>query len=93
MKYKCKSILIKRKKNRETDEDYLHITIYSKNNPTISGELPVADLDFKEVLKCHVYGLTFSFLTVGNDIEINNLEEVTIETKGNMVLIEGIQSN
>lgn len=91
MEYECKALLINRKKDRENDVDYLHITLYSKNNPTISGELPIQDLEFKTCKKAHVYGLTFSFLTEGNDIEINNLEKVSIETNNDSVLIEGKQ--
>ncbi|MBT3407897.1 hypothetical protein HOC99_03180 [Candidatus Woesearchaeota archaeon] len=92
MNYKCKAMLINRKKNRADDMEYVHITLYSKNNPTISGEMPILDLEFTEVKKAHMFNLTLNFLTEGNDIEVNNLEEINIDVKNDMVLIEGKQN-
>jgi hypothetical protein len=95
MKYITKSVIFGRKKRESPeDEDYpFFISLYSKNNAYKTGDVPDEILEFPKIDKVVVKGLDFNYLLRGNDIIINDLEEIDIEKANSNVYITGIQKN
>lgn len=93
MNVKTKSIIIGRKKREhKTDEDHpCFIACYSINNPHTSGKVPTRIEEFPHTHKVVITGLDLSYLLAGNDIVINDLEEVEIEAIEGHVYIRGKQ--
>jgi hypothetical protein len=93
-KYKTKSVLIARKKRIDT-EDYMHrpcfISLFDENDPHLSVTGPREVVEFSKVHKIVIEGLYVDYLLSGNDIVINNLEEVEIEPRKTLVYVRGVQ--
>lgn len=91
-KYNYKSVLIARKK-RTNPEDYNHrpcfMSFFGENNPHLNSEGPKEVLEFDRKHKVLINGLDVHYLLPGNDIVINNLQELTIEEKGEEVHVTG----
>jgi len=96
MKYKTKSVLIGRKK-RENPEDYNHrpcfISLFDENEPHLNMAGPRQVLEFSRKHKMVIVGLDLNYLLPGNDIVINNLEEIYVEEDGEFVRVTGIQKS
>jgi len=90
--YKCKSVIIgrKRKKDAKGDRFPCFINLSSVNNPHISKIPPFRFLDFM-AHKIIIKGLNVNYLIPGNDLVINNLESVTIVQEGPHITLTGIQ--
>jgi hypothetical protein len=94
MRYKTKSIIIGRKKReRETDDDYpCFISLFSVNNPHVSGKVPDKILEFRHTDRVEITGLDILYLPGGNDLVINNLSEVEVMHEiGGHIYISGKQ--
>ncbi|MFH1439283.1 MAG: hypothetical protein ABIG89_01875 [Candidatus Woesearchaeota archaeon] len=96
MKYKAKSIIIGRKK-RLDEEDTKHpffISLFDMNDPHKSGQAPKQIIDFPLIDRVDLKGLDVSYLLGGNDIVVNNLESIEVDTDDNFrVYIKGKQNN
>lgn len=93
MKYPTKSVIIGRKKreNKE-DEDYpCFVHLFDIKNPHTSGKVPREMLDFPHIHKVIIKGLDVNYLLMGNDIVINDLQEIEIEVREGHVYITGTQ--
>ncbi|MGB9748904.1 MAG: hypothetical protein ACP5OZ_02080 [Candidatus Woesearchaeota archaeon] len=92
MTYRCKSVIIgrKRKKDAIGDRFPCFINLSSVNNPHISKIPPFRFLDFK-AHKIIIKGLNVNYLIPGNDLVINNLESITIIQEGPHITLTGIQ--
>jgi hypothetical protein len=90
--YKTKSVLIARKK-RENPEDYNHrpcfVSLFDVNDPHLSIEGPKEVIEFSRKHKVLINGLNINYLLPGNDIVINDLEQIEISEKGDFVHITG----
>jgi hypothetical protein len=93
MKFETKSIIFGRKKRENPDdEDYpFFIAFFSVNNPHTSGKVPDSIREFPHIHKVVVTGLDFNYLLMGNDIVINDLEEIDVEVCDGHVHLTGIQ--
>jgi hypothetical protein len=93
--YKAKSALIARKK-RENPEDYNHrpcfISLFDVNDPHLSVEGPKEVIEFSRKHQVSINGLNVQYLLPGNDIVINDLEELEVEEQGDFVHVKGTQS-
>ncbi len=94
MRYKTKSIIISRLKRESADEEYgkrpCRITLHDRNNPQTSEEEPEAVLEFKGVEKVVLKNLEVNYLTSGNDLVVNDLEEISITKDNGHLTIEPI---
>ncbi|MBS3162721.1 hypothetical protein J4467_02250 [Candidatus Woesearchaeota archaeon] len=93
MKYKTKSVLIARKKSYE--DDFSHrpcfISFFDENNPHLSIEGPKDVVEYSKIHKVVINGLDVNYLLPGNDIVINDLEEIEIEERGDHIYVNGKQ--
>ena len=94
-KYETKSIIIGRKK-RLDEEDAKHpffISLFDMNDPHKSGDVPKQIIDFPLIDRVDLIGFNVSYLLGGNDIVVNNLEYIEVETDDNFrVYITGKQN-
>ncbi|MGM5488258.1 MAG: hypothetical protein ACQESG_04885 [Nanobdellota archaeon] len=93
MKHTTKSIIVGRKKReRETDENHpCFVHLFDHNNPHTSGEVPKEMLDFPHTHKVILKGLDINYLLEGNDLVVNDLEDVDITVVEGHVHITGTQ--
>ena len=93
VKYKVKSALIARKKSY--DDDFSRrpcfISLFDENNPHLSTKGPRDVIEFSKVHKVVINGLDVDYLLPGNDIVINNLEEIDIDERGDHIYVKGKQ--
>ncbi|MBI4151546.1 hypothetical protein HY496_01135 [Candidatus Woesearchaeota archaeon] len=93
-KFKAKSITVSRKPSETKEEAWsAFIGLFQENNPHLKGRAPFEVLDIPEVEKVRIRELrNISYYLMGNDIIINNLDEVTIAREGFVLTITGRQS-
>ncbi len=91
--YKCKSVIIGRKKKEDAQGDRFpcFINLCDHNNPHLSTKTPFKFLDFM-AHKIIIKGLDINYLIPGNDIVINNLESITIKQEGPHIFVTGVQN-
>jgi len=93
-KYKVKSVVVSRKPSHK-DEEVWHafIGFFDENNPHLKGKVPFEVVEIQNVQKVRINELkNISYYLMGNDIVINNLEEVTIEQEDGVVTLTGKQN-
>jgi len=91
---KTKSVLMGRMKKENDSDIYktLILRFFSMNNPHKQAEaFPDQVITFTNIEKIRVMGLNVSFYLEGNDIVINDLEELTIEREGSKAFLTGKQ--
>jgi len=93
MKYPTKSIMIGRKpREKEGEFKTATIALFEENNPHKAGGVPTKVLDFPNTEKIRIRDLVnISYYLEGNDIVINDLEEVDIEVEGTLIYVRGKQ--
>lgn len=92
-KYATKSIIIGRKKGSEDEPDVrpCFISLFDANDPHKSATVPFEILEFEKVHKIMIEGLNVNYLLPGNDIIINNLEQIEVRIEGPHVFLSGKQ--
>jgi len=94
--FKAKSVVVSRKPGKDKDEDGLwtaFIGLFDENNPHLKAKVPIEVIDIQEVEKVRIRELrNISYYLMGNDIVINNLEELVISKEGNIVTLTGKQN-
>ncbi len=92
--FNAKSITISRKPGADKDAlKSAFIGLFDENNPHLKAKVPIEVLEIQEVEKVRIRELrNISYYLMGNDIVINNLEEVSIGKEGNIVTITGKQN-
>jgi len=90
---KTKSVLISRNKRDNESDMYktLNLRFFSVNNPHKQEIFPDQVITFTNCEKCRLIGLNVSFYLEGNDIVVNDLQEITIEPESGKVYISGKQ--
>ena len=91
--YKAKSAILSRKPYKKKEGIWsVLIALFDENNAHLKGKDPVKVLEYKavsEVLMKEMEGV--SFFPAGNDVVINDLSEVGVGKKGNIVTLNGIK--
>lgn len=92
--FKAKSITVSRKPGKDKDTfKSAFIGLFNDNNPHLKAKAPFEVIELKEVEKVRFHDLrNISFYLLGNDIVINNLEEISIKQEGNIVTLLGKQN-
>ena len=67
------------------------IRLYNVNNPHKTTEFPVKTFVFDDTEKIRIRRLNVSYYLEGNDIVINDLEEIYIIHEGNKIIVKGYQ--
>lgn len=92
--YKVKSILIARMPRGENEYKTATIKLFNTNSPHRKNVLPDKQLDFPSTRKVIIEKLTVEYLTEGNDLVVNNLEEIDIlEPDTITVVVRGKQTD
>ncbi|MFC1752749.1 hypothetical protein ACFL96_05070 [Thermoproteota archaeon] len=64
---------------------------YDKNDGHKTDEFPKKTLEYPNIEKIRIRRMNVYYYLEGNDIIVNDLEEVRIIKKGNMILVRGYQ--
>ncbi len=92
LKLDAKSALIGRLPRKEGDKfKTAVIRLYDVNNPHKTTEFPKKTFEFTNTEKVRIRSLTSSYYLEGNDLVINDLEELSIEHDGTKLTIKGSQ--
>ena len=93
-KVKVKSVIISRKPSHDKEEGLWSacIGLFKENNPHLKGRAPFQVIEIPEVEKVRIRDLrNISYYLRGNDVVINNLQEVKITKEGYIVTLTGKQ--
>ena len=93
-KYKVKSVVVSRKPSHKNEEVWhAFIGFFEENNPHLKGKVPFEVVEIPNVEKVRIKELrNVSYYLMGNDIVINNLDELTIEQEDGVVTLTGKQN-
>jgi hypothetical protein len=67
------------------------IGLYNENNPHKSGKFPSTIYEFHNIEKVRIKGLNVSYYLEGNDLIVNDLEELLIIHEGTFLVLKGYQ--
>jgi len=67
------------------------VGLYDMNNPHMSNKFPKLLYEFSDIEKIRIKGLNISYYLEGNDIVINDLEELMIIREGKFLVLKGYQ--
>ena len=92
--FNAKSVVISRKPGKDPEGlKSASIGLFDENNPHLKGKAPFEVVEIPEIEKVRIRELrNISYYLMGNDIVINNLEEVLISKEGNIVTLTGKQN-
>ena len=67
------------------------IGLYDMNNPHKINKFPTTIYEFSNIEKVRIKGLNLSYYLEGNDLVINDLEELMIIREGTFLVLKGYQ--
>lgn len=67
------------------------VRLFTVNNPHKTTEFPVKTYEFDDVEKIRIRRLNVSYYLEGNDIVINDLDEIYIIHEDNKLIVKGYQ--
>lgn len=75
------------------DDEYKTATIgiYEVNNPHKQAKFPTVIYEFTNIEKVRIKSINLSYYLEGNDLIINDLEELYIIREGSMLILKGYQ--
>lgn len=81
------------RKPKDGDDEYKTavIGLYDENNAHKNGAFPTKVYEFTNIEKVRLKGLNISYYLEGNDLIVNDLEELFIIHEGTMLIIKGYQ--
>ncbi len=93
-KYKAKSAVVSRKPSHTKEESWFaFIGLFNENNPHLKAKVPFEIIEIPNVEKIRIQELrNISYYLQGNDIVINNLEEIEIDSEKGIVTLTGKQN-
>lgn len=90
-KYKTKSAIIGRKKDKETGMLCAFIALFDINDPHKSKEVPKKIVEFKGARNVRIKGCEIKYMIPGNDLILNDLESIDVTEERNRVYVTAIQ--
>jgi hypothetical protein len=88
MVYKTKSVLIARYPRKDNNEfKTALIKLFSVNDPHKTKELPTKTFEYENIEKIIIKNNDINYFLEGNDLVINDLTQIDIEKKENLVEI------
>ena len=92
MRYETKSIIIGRKKGEEgSDVKPCFIALFDVNDPHKKNVVPKEIVEYNNVHKIILKGFDVNYLLPGNDLVINDLIKMDLDTKKKIVTLTGKQ--
>ena len=92
--YNVKSVMIGRMPRKEGEMfKTASFGFYDVNNPHITGEFPTDSIEVPNIEKVRIIGLQLTYYLEGNDLIINDLEELTVTPEEDSLVITGKQNN
>ena len=92
MKHKTKSVLVTRmaRYDDEKKNEFKNalVKLFNINDPHKTSELPTKEFKFVNIEKVILKNLEIDYYLEGNDLILNNLEEIEIEQKDTIVEIK-----
>ena len=67
------------------------VGLYDVNNPHKNNSFPTTVYEFSNIEKVRIKGLNLSYYLEGNDLVINDLEELLILQEGTFLVLKGYQ--
>ncbi len=67
------------------------VRLFTVNNPHKTTEFPVRTYEFDDMEKIRIIRLNVSYYLEGNDLVINDLDEIYIIHEGNKLIVKGYQ--
>jgi hypothetical protein len=67
------------------------VGLYNINNPHKQNKFPETVYEFSNIEKVRIKGLNLSYYLEGNDLVINDLEELMIIREGTFLVLKGYQ--
>lgn len=92
MIYKTKSIILGRKKGGTEDFKPCFVAMFDINNPHQRNIVPKKILEFNKIHKITIEGVDVNYLLPGNDLVINNLQNIDLKQDGEHIHIKGKQA-
>ncbi|MBU0457734.1 MAG: hypothetical protein ABH824_02540 [Nanoarchaeota archaeon] len=91
--YKAKSVVVSRKPGKDREGLWTaFIGLFDENNPHLKAKVPFKVLEIPNVEKIRIRDLfNVSYYLMGNDIVINNLKELNLETENGITTLTGKQ--
>jgi hypothetical protein len=92
---KTTSVLISRMVKSDKKDEFKTVILrfFDINNPHLTQAFPKKVIVYNNTEKARLMGLNVSYYLEGNDLVINDLEEVFIERENNRLYIKGKQRN
>lgn len=92
LKFKTTCAIVSRKPKEDEDEfKTAVIGLYNENNAHKTGAFPTRIYEFTNIEKVRIKGLNLSYYLEGNDLIINDLEELFIIHAGTLLVLKGYQ--
>jgi hypothetical protein len=92
IKVATKSALIGRLPRKEEDTFKTAVVrLFNVNNPHKTTEFPFKTYEFENTEKVRIRRLNISYYLEGNDVVINDLDEIFISHENNKLIIRGYQ--
>jgi len=92
IKVETKSVLVGRLPRKEGDKFKTAVVrLFNVNNPHKTTEFPTKTYEFSNTEKIRIRRLNVSYYLEGNDMVINDLEEIYILREDNKLVIKGYQ--
>ncbi len=93
IKMRTKSVLIGRLPRRDGDKfKTAVIRLFEVNNPHKTTEFPTKTYEFNDIEKIRLMRLNASYYLEGNDLVVNDLEEIYIVHDGTKLFVRGYQT-
>lgn len=85
MQHKTKSVIIGRMKRPSKEVDYhpCFVSLFLVNDPHKSGKVPDKIIEFNDIDRIEINGMDINYLLGGNDLVVNDLEYIELETDTN----------
>ena len=86
--HKTKSILVARfPRKGENEFKTALIKLFDVNNPHMTKELPIESFEYENIEKIIIKNKETNYFLEGNDLVINDLEEIDIDKEGTVITI------
>lgn len=85
------AIVSRKPQNKVNDFKTAVIRFYDSNNPHKTGKFPSIEYEFTNIEKIRLKGLNISYYLEGNDLIINDLEELFLIHEDTLLIIKGYQ--
>lgn len=89
MKYKTKSVVIGRMPRKGNNEfKTAFIKLFDENDAHKTSKMPTKEFEYPNIEKVVINKKGINYFLEGNDIVLNDVGEISVEKKGNVIVVE-----